>query len=162
MNHPETRLYQADARLPISDDTATIHRYGFKINTLCLTYPPLIASEVIKVMRVCHIPHSPHWVHGVINVRGHLIPAFDLHTLLYNQQATGHLFLVLGQGSTAAAICINDFPVLLSQAQEVSSININKLSCPPMMKDYIKTYFQTETQTWLEIDMIAFFSSLKH
>ncbi len=162
MKYQKTALTHQDTLLPLhnEEDTA-VHRYGFKINNLGLTYPPHIAGEVIKVKHVCRIPNSPKCLHGVINVRGHIIPAFDLNTLFYNQQATGNLFMILDKGSAAVAICINDFPILLNHAQELEHENIQDSSLPIAIRQFIRTCFHTNEQRWIEPDFAAFFLSLK-
>ncbi len=154
-----------DALLSKGEEGSNAHRYGFKINNLGLTYPTDMPAELINTPHVCSIPHAPKGVQGVINVRGHLVPVFDLNILLYdaNKPITSHLFLVLGKGSSVVAIRINDFPVLLGHVQEGAVGDAVYRSCqlPVALQAYINTYFYTDAQVWLELDLVAFFSALK-
>lgn len=165
MNNSETMIrHSQETLLAIeNNDDSDTHRYGFKVNKLGLTYPAHIASEVVKAMHICAIPHAPKWIQGVINLRGHLVPVFDLDTLFHDQRTTHNLFLILGKGSSAIALRINDFPELLSSAQEVDKTAPVFSSCqiPVAIREHINTYFYTNSQAWLELNFVTFFSSLK-
>lgn len=165
MSTPESVISRSQGALLAgenNDDSAT-HRYGFKINRLGLTYPTNISSEVIKAVHVCVIPHSPKWIQGVINVRGHLVPVFDLDMLFNEQRTTNSLFLILNKGSTATALRINKFPELLTNARKAgkSDSAFSSSHIPAAIREHINSCFHTESQAWLELDLVAFFSSLK-
>ncbi|MDO9422700.1 MAG: chemotaxis protein CheW [Methylobacter sp.] len=139
-----------------------VARYGFKINGLSFIYRADISSEVIKDVRVCAIPTTQKWFNGMINVRGHLIPVFDLNRLFFNEKTDSGLFLVLDKGSKAVAFRIKKFPELIENIVQTDRHDkrFNDQLIPDFIRDYIVNYYASGSQPWLEFDKNAFLSSL--
>jgi purine-binding chemotaxis protein CheW len=39
----------------------------------------LLVQEIIRMLRITRVPRAPHYIEGVVNLRGNVIPVFDLH-----------------------------------------------------------------------------------
>jgi len=97
---------QTKARVtPFNRQTET-RRHGFLINDLGLLLPSNLTCEVADNLQVCKISNTPDWFTGMTNLRGNIIPIFDLGKLFglspssNNRQADvksqRHLFLEIG------------------------------------------------------------------
>ncbi|MCF7970631.1 MAG: chemotaxis protein CheW [Methylococcaceae bacterium] len=137
-------------------------RYGFKINELGFIYNSNISSEVIKAANVCTIPATKQWFNGVINIRGNLVPVFDLNLLFFNEKTENQLFLILGKDKKSVALRIKQFPQLIEEIEETQGDNIlfKSLTIPALIQNYISHYYINESHAWLEVDTEAFFASI--
>jgi len=137
-------------------------RYGFRINHLSFLYSTAISSEVIKETKTCRIPNSKKWFNGMVNVRGKLVPAFDLNHLFFNKPSTSSLFLILDKGSKAVALRINQFPELINDIEPSHKENteLEGLYIPEIIAPSISNYYVSQSEAWLEIDKEDFFSTL--
>ncbi len=142
-------------------DKATVNqqdlRYGFQIGNLNLIYDIHLSCELLKNIPVYSIPNTPKWMLGLINLRGNLIPVFDLEDYfgfegLDNQY---QLWLVLGKGSKAVAFRVKDYPELLSDLTKETIIP--KLI--PKIENHIIAVYKGE-KLWLELDKESFFLTL--
>lgn len=55
---------------------------AFRIEELALGVDVALVQEVTERLPLTDVPHAPHGVRGLINLRGRLITALDLHALL--------------------------------------------------------------------------------
>lgn len=59
---------------------------GFRVAQENLLLPLSEAREVFTVpSQICPVPHAQPWVFGIANLRGELLPLFDLKYFLYGQ-----------------------------------------------------------------------------
>ncbi|KOR28808.1 hypothetical protein TI05_14480, partial [Achromatium sp. WMS3] len=56
-------------------------RFGFQIGDIGLLIPIAMVSEVVVDIDIYPLPTTPKWFRGLINLRGSLVPIFDLKTL---------------------------------------------------------------------------------
>ncbi len=87
-------------------------RYGYRLGGLALLVEAGLKSEVTAAARLCPVPRTPPALAGLINVRGNIVPVFDLEQALGlppPEQAPEHV-LVLGEGEAAAGVRIARLP----------------------------------------------------
>ena len=53
-------------------------RYGFTVGKVALLMRSDCMSEVVKPPPIYPIPNTPPWLSGILNLRGNLVPVFDL------------------------------------------------------------------------------------
>lgn len=90
---------------PFNRQTET-RRHGFLINELGLLLPSDLTCEVADNLQVCKISNTPDWFTGMTNLRGNIIPIFDLGKLFgltpssnnrqIDDKTSKHLFLEIG------------------------------------------------------------------
>lgn len=80
LNRPLYRNSNESAYL--TDEVNTIRRLGFRIGNLGLLIAEQATSELSEVLAICPIPFSKNWLLGLMNLRGNLMPVFDLYELL--------------------------------------------------------------------------------
>ncbi len=89
-------------------------RYGFKAGDIGFMLALRERAEVIDHSRPCPIPHTPAWFRGMINVRGQLVPVFDLLRLF---DASSHYapykLLTIGRGAKTVALPIESLPEII-------------------------------------------------
>lgn len=133
-------------------------RYGFSIGKLNFIYDVQIACELVKGAAIYSVPNTPIWMLGLINLRGGLVPVFNLEKYfdLKEDADTHKLLLVLGKGEKAVAFQLKKYPELLDNLVKLDSVP--KLA--PKIDDYILAAYKSEETIWLELDKDKFFSTL--
>jgi twitching motility protein PilI len=132
-------------------------RYGFSIGELHFVYDAAIACELVKAVTIYPVPNTPTWMLGLINLRGALVPVFNLENYFdFKQPLISHnLLLILGKGEKAVAFQLADYPILLK--------NLTKLSVSPKvipkLEGYVINAYQAD-EIWLELDKESFFTAL--
>lgn len=132
-------------------------RYGFSIGDLNFIYNANIACELVKGVGIYSVPNTPLWMLGLINLRGSLVPVFNLENYFdFKEESDLHkLLLVLGKGEKAVAFQVKKYPKLLNNLTLLEFLP--KLI--PKIDGYICAAYQGE-EIWLELDKDKFFSAL--
>ncbi len=136
-------------------------RYGFRIDTLGLLIAPDAGSEVMLLPRVAPLPGAPAWFAGLVNVRGNLVPLYDLRALLdLGPRGPGRepLALVLGGGENAVGVVIEGYPVPLTSLRPLSRADVPAL--PPALGGLAPGAYMQDDMVWLEFDHDAFFEAV--
>ena len=82
----QLRSQQSASKLSQDDLHGSWTAIGFRIAQHHLLIPLDETSEIFTVpSQITHVPKSKPWVFGIANVRGELLPLFDLKYFLYGQ-----------------------------------------------------------------------------
>lgn len=152
----------------VDDDTAkdseTGSYHAFRIGDIGLLIPQDTISEVAEALSYCQLPNTSAVLYGMANLRGNIIPIFDLHELFdFDTNAKSvrgkveRKVLIIGRGEDAVAVMISELPtrISISPEQRLSSL-------PPMpeaLRPYIKRCYQ-EDGVWFDWDMDGFFDAI--
>ncbi len=134
-------------------------RYGFRVGTLGLLIPPETKSEVLAAPQITALPRAPASFLGLINLRGNLVPIYDLRTLLGLERGSGSagtLTLVFDQGNMAVGLAIDGYPVALAGLRSVPS-------APPVpegLQEHVSASYVLNDNIWLEFDHGTFFNEV--
>ena len=142
-----------------SSKTSIIRRLGFSIGDIGLLIAPNTFSELTDVLPICPIPNTANWLLGLINLRGNLLPVFEMNLLLGMEKTEKKkTLLILGQGEAAAGIPIDDLPAhqLLAPEDKLNSLP----ALPAVIKPYIPSGYEKGGKIWFNFDHQAFFDSL--
>lgn len=134
-------------------------RYGFRVGGLGLLIDPDAGSEVLPIPAMAVLPGAPPGFAGLINLRGHLAPLYDLRVLLGlapPQPGTQPLALVLGQGDDAVGIIIEGYPAALTRLNSLNDFP----ALPDTLTKYVPTGYAQDGAIWLEFDHRAFFEEI--
>lgn len=140
------------------DNTVEALRYGFNIGSLNFIFDVQMASELLKGVTIAAIPNTPTWMLGVINLRGHLVPVFNLAAYFEfkDEPDNQNLLLVLDKGEKAVAFQVQRYPQLLDNLVKRDSLpELNS-----KIDGYILTAYNSAENIWLELDKEKFFSAL--
>lgn len=142
----------------VTDSNANqLLRYGFSIGSLNFIYDASIPCELVKAVSIYAVPNTPVWMLGLINLRGGLVPVFNLEKYFdFKEEADKHkLLLVLGKGEKAVAFQLKKYPELLNNLTQLDAIP--KLI--PKIDGYVLAAYESD-KIWLELDKDKFFSTL--
>ena len=133
-------------------------RYGFRVGDLGFLIGPDTMSEVVAQSTVYLIPQTPTWLAGLINLRGNLVPVFDM-TLCLELVAPPpekRYLLVLDTGDKAIGLFVESMP----QPADTSHILSQLPPLPEVLRPYVTTVYRDGDTLWLEFDHRVFFESL--
>ncbi len=134
-----------------------ISRFGFRVGQLHLLIQTGTLSEVITQTPIYPMPNVPSWFIGVMNLRGNLIPVFNLHRLLETGEADhAHKVLVLDQGGSGVGIPIDGLPHAVHIGDALHNI-------PPLhdvLQEHVTKAYTTDGRIWLDFDHRGFFTTL--
>ncbi len=133
-------------------------RFGFRVANIGLVVDQGTVSEVMEQLPAYPIPNTPSWLQGVMNVRGTLVPVFDLYSLLEAGESPrkNRMMLMLGKGEDALIIRIDSLPQALTLNRRLKQL-------PPMpkaLKGHIAVAYTQDGSIWLDFDHHSFFTAL--
>jgi twitching motility protein PilI len=137
----------------------TVVRYGYRVSDIGLVVGERVGCEVISSPTLARIPTLPAWVLGVANLRGSLVPMFDLNALLElpaSAEGANRFGLIFDRGEQAVGILVAEYPQPLER--------LVPLPHPPPMpapaREFVATAYRHGESLWLEFDHRRFFDSV--
>jgi twitching motility protein PilI len=141
-------------------------RYGFQVGHLHFLIKASSGSEVVQNAAIFSLPGSPSHLLGLLNLRGNLVPVFDLRIALgldsetprqAQVQTQAHsLVLILDKGEQAVGIVIDGFPQPLQALRQVSRMP----SLPANLQEHVSAAFFKDTGIWLDFNHESFFENI--
>ena len=97
--------------------------------------------EVLELMDITQIPRTPEHMRGVINVRGSVVPVFDLRLKfeLPEKKATVDTCIVVVEINTAEETIV--LGCLVDSVQEVIELDSAQIEPPPRLGSGIDTHY---------------------
>lgn len=133
-------------------------RFGFRVGQHHFLIQPKTYSEVMVQPHVYPIPNVPPWFLGVLNLRGNLLPVFDLHQFLQagNSNRNKRTVLLLDRGRDAVGVSIDGLP----QVVALNHALYDKPSLPEGLQEHVSAAYVTDGMIWLDFDHQSFFTTL--
>ncbi len=142
-----------------STDAAS--QYGFTIGHIGFLIAPSTFSEIVRNVSIYPVPNTAHWMKGLVNLRGNLVPVYDLALLLGYppQQSEDINLLVLGKDSMAVGILLDRMP----GPCDTGSWNIMPEIPEHLasLKNYVDKVYAADEKIWLEFNHSDYFKSIK-
>ena len=157
------RFQKPDASLlglDLSHNDYQLPRYGFIVNGTGFMISSEILSEVVKNYTVYPLPNTQPWLKGLVNLRGNLVPVYDLSMLLGltdDPMEQGSL-LVLDKGQDSVGILIEGLP-LPCDIDSLSETR-QKPELPAGLSDFVTDAYLADDVTWLDFKHKEFFKSV--
>jgi twitching motility protein PilI len=122
---------------------------GLRVGNLGLLVPHDCGGEILEDPPIYALPGAASWCRGLINLRGNLLPAFDLHEALglahiHTQQPW---WLVLGVRDQALAVAVDALPLALT-ADETAVVQSALI--PNSLRPFAGTAYRIGGELWLE------------
>lgn len=134
-------------------------RYGFRVGGIGLLIGQDLVSEVLEQVPVYPLPNTPSWLLGLVNLRGNLVPVFDVKQFLQledgNVQEKRRL-LILDQGDKAVGMLIDGLPQTVLTGHPLSRLP----PLPAALRSHVAKAYAQDDLVWLEFDHQGFFQAL--
>jgi len=124
----------------IWDDAATpewwnidSRRYGVRIGDVRILLPNGLESEVLDNSKLTLLPRTPPGLLGVLNVRGSLVPLFDLSLVTgwpsqeLRQRPASSVDVMIGKGQSVFALRVNGLPEAYSRLTRSETFDFSAL-----------------------------------
>jgi twitching motility protein PilI len=146
----------ADSAAAVSNVSGS--RYGILIGGQRLLLDGSGAVRVLEPGPISRLPNTHHWCLGLANVRGQLLPVFDV-AKWQNQPVpeTGRMLLVIGVDEQAAAILVDVSP----RNMLVSNTACATPELPEGFAAHAVKSFALGDGIWTELDWATLFEELK-
>lgn len=143
-----------------ADGSSQIQRYGFRIGGCRFVHDLNLPVELIELPLRYELPNSSAWFSGLVNLRGNLVPVFDLKSLLGGTGTAGdrQMLLVIGSGERAAALVIDGTPDHISI--DAGSRIDEPDHVPEILQDHLLGAYQYAGETWYQANYEGVFETL--
>ena len=150
---PLTPLNHDDSPSTIA---APNRRYGIQIAGVSILLPEGVSAELLHDMSIARMLLAPSYLRGVINLRGALLPVFDLaHLLGAAMPINTQYVLMLASTDQTLGLLVSGHPQAIHGLQRLES-----QPAPATLAPYVLSAWQEHDKTWLEIDLFSLFRDL--
>jgi len=107
------------------------------------------------------LPGAAAYLLGLINLRGNLVPIFDLGMALGGRRSDvtpNKLFLILDKGDNAVGMVIDSYPQPLVGLRSISQLP----QLPVTLEAHVPAAFMLDERVWLDFNHESFFDKLSH
>ena len=135
-----------------------VERFGFRLGDHGLLIGEQTISEVLDPLPIYSVPNtSTEWL-GLVNLRGNLVPIYNLSAILGWQRklSAKTMMLFLGQGETMVGILIDGLPWAANLDQALAH---TPSDLPEILKLHVRRAYKDQEITWLEFDYTGFFEA---
>ncbi len=132
--------------------------YGFSIDNLNLLAPQGLYCELLTGNPISPLPNSPNHFLGLTNVRGNLVPVYQLEPLLELAPLKSFYTLIFGHPANAAGLVIRKKP----QPMDVTDVEGKAApeALPDILKKAINRSCTINGQEWHVINNVVLFKQL--
>lgn len=146
--------------LEVKQKNDSIARYGIKLGNIGVLLAEAVMSEVMNKFSIYPVPNTQPWMRGIINLRGNLVPIFDLRELMgIDATNKNEILLILDKGVDAIGIVIESLPKSYDISNWASLLHVPKL--PTGFSDYVTHVYSVDNELWLGLDHTGYFNSLR-
>lgn len=137
-----------------------VQRYGFRIGGCRFVHDLSLAVELIELPQCYDLPNSSAWFSGLVNLRGNLVPVFDLKSLLGGTGPAGgrQMLLVIGSGDNVAGLVIDGTPDHINV--DAGSRIEQPANVPEILRDHLQGAYEFAGETWYQASYEGLFESL--
>lgn len=133
-------------------------RYGVRVGSIGMLLPHDTVSEVLVHEVIYPIPNTASWFSGIINLRGNLVPVFELKRLLdaAAEADRNPMIAVIDKGEKALGFEIDGFPNPVSTGVPLTQMP----PLPGILQKFANAAYLSDDTVWLDMDVRDFVSSL--
>lgn len=154
---PDIALFRQEE----SEKAAASQRFGFMLGNVGILIPENTLSEVMRSFRVFPVPNTKEWMQGLANLRGNLIPVYDMALLLglSDKPMEHNNLLVLEKGPKSVGLLIDNLPKSRDISQWHPLMHTPRL--PAGLTEFVTEVYAVQEIIWLCFDHRAFFEFIK-
>lgn len=166
----ELAIAQADdlsagrATQGVSSRWNRLRGYGISIAGLPFILPVGMFCEFFEGVSITPLPNSPSHFLGLTNIRGNVVPVYDLARFIENEPDPSPVnfqsrkIVQLGKGEDAAALVCHQAPRTFDLTMAVESATTTSL--PAVAQQCIARSLLVEGHQWHELNYLSLFQSL--
>lgn len=154
-----TRFQQGDTALALGGaQLAEQVRYGVQVGGIGILVPENTVSEVLDRSEIFSLPNTASWVEGLINLRGNVVPIFNLHSLFGTAPVVGarQMLLIMDKGENTLGVAIDGLPAPTPDIVQMDQ----RPELPEMLKNFTASAFEHGEHVWLQVDLRGLIKSL--
>ena len=145
-----------------TDELQKIRFYGFELGGIGLLVDSKVRSEVVEGANATSVPLMPNHVVGLYNMRGNLVPVYDLLKGLgidgVQQKFDSNRILMLDENEDMVGMVIQDLLVSL-QFDELEQVEDIPL-VHDRLNEHITFCYKKDSKFWYGFNHITLFESL--
>lgn len=149
-----------DEERPAEANAVQLPRYGLRAGVYLLLADSDVSVQVVDVPRMCPFPNAPPGFRGVVNLRGDLVPVYDLGVLAGDLPAERGKLAVCGDGSERAGLLVAGMPERIGghELEPVAFSDTQRL--PRVISQALRGVSRYDGNLWLEVDYDMLFRNL--
>ena len=142
----------------VEDGEKSNIRYGFRLGKINFLVNEFSMSEVVMKPVIYSIPNTPSWIQGLINLRGILVPVFNIKKLIEqsSEKKRSDTLLIIDKGERAFATFIDALPDSIN----MDDTDIKKITVPDDIHESLKEHateaYEIKEEIWLELNYDTF------
>lgn len=150
---------QTETESMMAPEVKTEPVFGIRIGSMGFLVSTSRFCEVLDKIQVNSLPNVHPWISGILNLRGNLVPVFDLRLVL---EETGDnkkrkLFSV-DRGEKAVALWIDNYPEIKNRLAMKPLKKMPEL--PDILQRFVNSGYELDGQVWLDIKFEELFKAL--
>jgi len=130
-------------------------RWAVPVGRYRLLVKPAVGCELSEWVSIWPVPNTPPWISGVINLRGTLVPVFDLRPLFTAQTEwpprDKKLLFIVGAGESAGAIITEGLPHRQRLNADAPTAVPDDLPKPLALR--VSAAYRQKDTWWLDCDL---------
>jgi chemotaxis signal transduction protein len=148
-----------DANTYLEDELPPEPFLGFVIGSYSFLVSAKCFCEVFVDTPIASLPNAPESLVGLSNIRGVLLPVYQLHSAMNLNLPKKNIIFCIGKGDSAIGILIDVLPVSLSlnTQQRIASTNHKATFLQPLIQ---ASYLSNQTE-WCLLDGNVFAGQLQ-
>ncbi len=156
---------EAEYQQPIDTENqpSVLDFHEFNVGNLNLLISEHHSPEILEDNIVYPMLLTPNWVIGTCNVRGEIIPVFDLEKIIFPDitiaRPENFKTLILRDGKYTIGLPLFSLPKLIHLDKSNATNDSSKL--PELVRPFIKQTFKRKHMIWVLLDLASFLAYLK-
>jgi twitching motility protein PilI len=136
-------------------------RYGYRLGKVNFLVNEFAMCEVVMKPIIYSIPNTPSWILGLINLRGILVPVFDIKKRIEQDDVDKKrdTLIILDKGERAFATFIDALPDTIDLDDKNFTKSTIPKDAPEILKEHITDAFELKQEIWFELNYESF---IKH
>ena len=134
--------------------------FGIQIAGIGFLVSPSIYCEVLDKIHINALPNVNPLLSGVLNLRGNLVPVFDLQTVLKTDMSEikKRRIISIDRGEKAVALWIDGFPEIIDKSclQPLQQLPV----VPRLLQRFVTRGYLKDDQLWLEVKFDDLFKTI--
>ncbi|MEM7401000.1 MAG: chemotaxis protein CheW [Pseudomonadota bacterium] len=156
---------EAEYQQPIDTEkeSSVLHFHEFSVGSLNILISEQHSPEILEDNVVYPMLLTPNWVIGTCNVRGEIIPVFDLEKIIFPDitvaRPENYKTLILRDGKYTIGLPLFSLPKLIQF--DKSDITDDSSKLPEIVRPFIKEIYRRKQNICVLLDLAAFLAFLK-